>query len=67
MCDCRHGLAQSIRCYDRLRGQPSGSSNNPSRGELVIFGENTRMGSGFCSTSMGRNYIQHVVDMQTRD
>ena len=28
-----------------------------SRGELVIYGEGTRLGFGFCSTSMARQYI----------
>ena len=31
----------------------------PSAGELVIYGEGTRMGSGFCSVAIARQYIQH--------
>ena len=47
----------------------------PSRGELVVYGEGTRMGSGFCSVARAQQYIQHgcagylayVVDKQDRD
>ena len=47
----------------------------PSGGELVIYGEDTRLGSGFCSATKARRYIQHgcagylayMVDTWVRD
>ena len=31
----------------------------PCGGELVVYGEGTRLGSGFCSATRARQYIQH--------
>ena len=31
----------------------------PSGGELVVYGEGTRIGLGFCSAARARQYIQH--------
>ncbi|CAH1418425.1 unnamed protein product [Lactuca virosa] len=47
----------------------------PSGGELIIYGEGTRVGSGFCSAVRARQYIQHggvgylayVLDTRARD
>ena len=47
----------------------------PSGGELVVYGEGTRLGSGFCSAARARQYIQHgcagylayVVDTRVRE
>ena len=47
----------------------------PSGGELIGYGEGTRVGSGFCSATRARQYIQHrcvgylayVVDTRVRD
>ena len=47
----------------------------PSGGELVIYGEGTRVGSRFCSPAKARQYIQHgcagylayVVDTLVRE
>ena len=51
-----------------------GGSSNPSRGELVIYGEGTKIGSAFCCADKARRYPQHecmcylvyVVDTQDR-
>ena len=47
----------------------------PSGRELVIYGEGTKLGSGFCLAVRARQYIQHgcagylayAVDMWVRD
>ncbi|CAH1438307.1 unnamed protein product [Lactuca virosa] len=47
----------------------------PSGGDLIIYGDGTRLGSGFCSAARARQYIQHgcacylayVVDTRVRD
>ena len=57
-----------------MLGLASGSSN-PKWGELIVYGEGTRVGSGFCSAARARQYIQHgcagylayVVDTRVRD
>ena len=47
----------------------------PSGGELVVYGEGIRMGSGFCSAARALQYIQHgcvgylayVIDTRIED